>query len=1156
MAGSTFVRSSIATCVALLLLVGVSTVATASPGRDASSAEDLASAVEDGPAVQALRGALEGSPGFAGLVPAPDGDQRLLALFDGSAPQTLPRHLVPAGWTLETREDLRYEPLHYVTDEPLAELHDPHGPPVPEDSVGIGPGSTLITNFYDPVEDSTFTGICTAAFVFRDVDTGKVYLGAAGHCFMGSSFTSTHGDDADWDPANTLRVRVCVSTCLGGVSGLFSAAFGVYPGATRDIGVGEIKLDYARAGGLGSDFGIVEIPPDLFGEIRTDMPVWNGPGTSDPNRRVQIGDQIVHYGNGIVVGETFPTKGRTGVGVTSNDQRWLADLASSQGDSGSAVNIATAGGEDVVEGHWAAGILTHLVVGVGIVGGTNTERAIAMAQQDAGFRLEVVHDPAGLQGGGEDPGGDPGPEPELSNLEHVYNFDPTAHDPGWSPRAGSDLEFFSHTVPLRDYETGAFVDTNGDPLPAGEEPVLAERDFAVMGSYQRGGYVFDITDPEDPRFVSQVTCRQDRNDVAIRRFTDPETGETRVVLALSQQSGVPCGGNDDGGVGVQVNSPQDLTGFHAATQWSGTAPVAGQTADLVYAGTGCTPAHYAGVDVGGKIALVDKRVNDDGVEDCPTFTFKQKMDAAEQAGAIGLVQVDEDDAPSGGNAVGSGIPGLEITNSAGVPVRDAVTSGTAVNVTLTASSSMELVGAGSGGVGVFDITDPYAWEPMYALLTGHGGVHNFIFHPTQPYGYASNGALPGGIDTIPIVDFTDLDAPVVRPGPQTEGGVHDLEFSPEGDRAYAASENNYRIYDTTDAADPVLLSRTPNVGSYAHGVFPTSDRSLMVTNNESLVIGGFLVEGTGVCPGEGLAAYDIEGDKENAPVGPVGYYAPDTAGDVGGPCTSHFGRFAPDTRMLSMGWYVSGTRIVDWSNPSLPEEVAAAVMPGANTWAAKFHEGPYVYAGDLNRGFDVFRWTGEGPAPWVTEEDEPTAGVEVSCTDCPAEIRSGESGTAQVEVRNTGDSEDTYDLGVEDVPDGWRATVEPQEVTVGPGESGQVTVTIEVPRRAQKGDHELTVTATSSNDPTVTGSAPVEVRVHKGPPSDKGRPGSDGPGGDGDGGGTDGGATGVAASHTGPLPSPGTAALLALVLIAVAALTRPAVRAARRVGSRRGSGVR
>lgn len=65
---------------------------------------------------------------------------------------------------------------------------------------------------------------------------------------------------------------------------------------------------------------------------------------------------------------------------------------------------------------------------------------------------------------------------------------------------------------------------------------------------------------------------------------------------------------EEGGVGVLVNSPDDLAGFLPANHWSGSGRVANQTADLVYVGTGCTPVPYLFVDVEGKIALIDDLV--------------------------------------------------------------------------------------------------------------------------------------------------------------------------------------------------------------------------------------------------------------------------------------------------------------------------------------------------------------------------------------------------------------------------------------------------------------------------------------------------------------------------------------------------------------------
>ncbi|MGH8945104.1 MAG: hypothetical protein ACRDVL_03030, partial [Acidimicrobiia bacterium] len=136
----------------------------------------------------------------------------------------------------------------------------------------------------------------------------------------------------------------------------------------------------------------------------------------------------------------------------------------------------------------------------------------------------------------------------------------------------------------------------------------------------------------------------------------------------------------------------------------------------------------------------------------------------------------------------------------------------------------------------------------------------------------------------------------------------------------------------------------------------------------------------------------------NQPIGPLGHYVPNVAGPAGDrPCTSHFGRFAPGTKIISMAWYIAGVRVVDWSNPSTPVEVAGAVIEGTNTWAAKFYKGPYVYAGDIGRGFDVFRWSGEGPAPWVAEAD-----LGITKTGSAGKLKAGDPLTYTLEVTNAG----------------------------------------------------------------------------------------------------------------------------------------------------------
>jgi hypothetical protein len=280
---------------------------------------------------------------------------------------------------------------------------------------------------------------------------------------------------------------------------------------------------------------------------------------------------------------------------------------------------------------------------------------------------------------------------------------------------------------------------------------------------------------------------------------------------------------------------------------------------------------------------------------------------------------------------------------------------------------------GVGGIALFDVTDPVAYSGIYAFATP-GGAHNFTWHPTQPFGWVSTGDLPGGRNHLPIIDFTDLttpdpaDKPALVADLQTVGGPHDISFNPDGTRAYVANENHVRIFDSTNPAAPVLIGATPGTGTYAHTAETTDDGSTLVVTQESLALGGFFVAGSAVCPGEGLFFYDIAGANEEAPA-PLGVFYANITGPLGvddpRACTAHQGRISPNGRAMTVGWYAGGARVVDISNRSVPREVGHAVLPGAEVWSARTYKGPYVYIADLVRGFDVVRWTGAGPAPWL-----------------------------------------------------------------------------------------------------------------------------------------------------------------------------------------------
>lgn len=240
----------------------------------------------------------------------------------------------------------------------------------------IGPGSHLLMEI-----PGAGTFGCTANFVWESGTTR--YLGAAGHCFIPEGATATHGAGADYD-ASGVQVSVCVSNCsFGGETGF------VVTGDLVRLGAVAYARQTAADGDVGNDFGVVAIPASLASRVRPSMPVFGGPSTVQD---VTQGQTLCHYGNGVVVGETFLTMARVGVGGGSTSAYWMGDLAAAPGDSGSAVVTCGINGTDL-QGQGAAGILTHLGVEIGVehgvVFGTTVGRAIEMAQE-SGLALSLL----------------------------------------------------------------------------------------------------------------------------------------------------------------------------------------------------------------------------------------------------------------------------------------------------------------------------------------------------------------------------------------------------------------------------------------------------------------------------------------------------------------------------------------------------------------------------------------------------------------------------------------------------------------------------------------------------------------------------------------------------------------------------------------------
>jgi hypothetical protein len=293
------------------------------------------------------------------------------------------------------------------------------------------------------------------------------------------------------------------------------------------------------------------------------------------------------------------------------------------------------------------------------------------------------------------------------------------------------------------------------------------------------------------------------------------------------------------------------------------------------------------------------------------------------------------------------------------------------------------------GTFIVDITNPYV-PTTVRFITIAAGSHNQTVHPNGRYLYNSNNELTRpNAAAIEIHDITDLNAPVALPSLSISPGLdaHDITFSPDGKRAYVAAITHTVILNTENPAAPSIVGRIvdPTLG-LQHQSDPVTITDPVLGKRTFLAITDEFAgaAGNGFCPGGGVGIYDITGDLEKTPVR-VGYWnIPEFRPAGGGQdatgsslrCTSHVLRFYPEQKLMTIGWYNAGVRVVDISGlvgasvgvaPSVGnvtpgmKEIGYHWFKDSESWAAKVLEFEpngsfYLYSNDLRRGLDVYRF--------------------------------------------------------------------------------------------------------------------------------------------------------------------------------------------------------
>jgi hypothetical protein len=288
------------------------------------------------------------------------------------------------------------------------------------------------------------------------------------------------------------------------------------------------------------------------------------------------------------------------------------------------------------------------------------------------------------------------------------------------------------------------------------------------------------------------------------------------------------------------------------------------------------------------------------------------------------------------------------------------------------------------GTSILDVSDPS--HPMEVAWIGQDELEDGSHNNTLDWPYLYVDQYIHTYSRLEIFDLTTPSQPkkVAELKYNGQDSHHDLivDHRPDGkDLAYAASINFTDVLDVTNPSQPILRERIrdPQLG-ISHQAEPNFDRTLLLATDE---YGGGT--GVGACGGRGDARVPVPGAppqlSDPASLGALHLYRLAQDGTIAGEngidkagvfnipyqpnedpeagCTIHVFWQAPDQNRLVTAWYGRGTRVVDFSDPANPKQLAWFVAKGADTWSAKPHNG-YIFSGDIVRGLDVFKYTGEG----------------------------------------------------------------------------------------------------------------------------------------------------------------------------------------------------
>ena len=230
-----------------------------------------------------------------------------------------------------------------------------------------------------------------------------------------------------------------------------------------------------------------------------------------------------------------------------------------------------------------------------------------------------------------------------------------------------------------------------------------------------------------------------------------------------------------------------------------------------------------------------------------------------------------------------------------------------------------------------------------------------LSYPLNPQGARCNAATQRKFSVVSVpLDDPSRARVVSMPDVSPAIGCHDVTVFTARKLAAAACITESQIWDISNPAQPVILSRIRNPQMQIHHSSAFSwDGDVLVLGDEkggAAAASGCMSSGS--VPAGALWFYDI-----SDPIRPQqeGWYVT-PQDEPSNMCTAHNFNVVPvrsDKRILTASWYHGGTHVIDFTDPSKPTQIGwykASEGVRGNPWSSYWYRGS-IYANNFDAGY-------------------------------------------------------------------------------------------------------------------------------------------------------------------------------------------------------------